>query len=371
MMVDADPCLAQALRDPSSSAIAGDVDEFIAAACRHRVLLLLGWRLRELSGLDRWPAAFVDGFLHAERQAIAVDCVRHNELAMVLAELAAAHARVLLFKGAAVAYTHYPAPHVRVRADTDLLIAFSDLAPFERVMSRLAYTRPPENSGSLVSYQNHYQKTDGYGVTHAFDVHWKISNLQSLAERLLVAELWDRRVSIPALGPGAFTVDTASALLLALIHRAGHHPGSKNLLWLYDFHVLASGLSSGQQDHVVDVALDRGLARLAADGLSVARDCFGGVALDGLIATLQAMRWRDDHVPAIEERLTQAAVLRLDLEALPNWRTRGRLIREHLLPPAGYMRTRYGVRSNALLPGLYLWRVLHGMPKWFRHQKAD
>ncbi|HEY2151707.1 MAG TPA: nucleotidyltransferase family protein, partial [Vicinamibacterales bacterium] len=228
---------------------------------------------------------------------------------------------------------------------------------------------PPENSGSLVSYQNHYQKTDGYGVTHAFDVHWKISNLQSLAERLLVAELWDRRVSIPALGPGAFTVDTASALLLALVHRAGHHPGSKNLLWLYDLHVLAGGLSSGEQDHVVDVALDRGLARIAADGLSLARDRFGGVALDGLISTLQAMRWRDDHVPAIEERLTQAAVLRLDLEALPNWRTRGRLIREHLLPPARYMRARYGVQSNALVPGLYLWRVLHGMPKWLRRRK--
>ena len=55
---------------------------------------------------------------------------------------------------------------------------------------------------------------------------------------------------------------------------------------------------------------------------------------------------------------TQARVLRLDLDALPNWRARGRLIREHLVPPASYMRARYGVQSNVLLPGLYFWRAL-------------
>ena len=68
---------------------------------------------------------------------------------------------------------------------------------------------------------------------------------------------------------------------------------------------------------------------------------------------------------------SQARVLRLDLGALPTWRTRGRLIREHLLPSTRYMRARYGVRSNLLLPALYLWRALVGTPKWLRSHKPD
>jgi hypothetical protein len=41
------------------------------------------------------------------------------------------------------------------------------------------------------------------------------------------------------------------------------------------------------------------------------------------------------------------------------------------LPSTGYMRARYGVRSNLLLPGLYIWRVLCGAPKWLRSRDTD
>jgi hypothetical protein len=35
------------------------------------------------------------------------------------------------------------------------------------------------------------------------------------------------------------------------------------------------------------------------------------------------------------------------------------------------MRARYGVQSNVLLPGLYVWRALIGAPKWLRRRSAD
>ena len=60
-----------------------------------------------------------------------------------------------------------------------------------------------------------------------------------------------------------------------------------------------------------------------------------------------------------------------DLQALPNWGARVRLIREHVLPSAAYMRAKYGVRSNAALPALYVWRVLCGLPKWFRRPAGN
>jgi hypothetical protein len=344
---------------------------FIAAATRHRVLLLLGWKLRAAGTLKDWSPEFIDAFARAERDAVAVDCVRHAELLTVVAELSAARVRAVLFKGAALAYTHYPAPHVRVRADTDLLVAASHVPALEHVLGRLGYRRPPETSGRLVSYQSHYHKLDRHGVTHAFDVHWRVSNLQVLADRLTYEELWEHRTPLAALGPSAVTVDNVHALLLALLHRAGHHPGSGNLLWIYDLHVLASLLAAEDLRRLQHVAGDRGLGPIAADGLALARDRFGTSAVDSVIDALAARRPHREDVTVIEGPWTQAGVLRLDLYALPTWRARARLIREHLLPSKSYMRARYNVRSSLLLPGFYIWRALRGIPKWFRSHMAD
>src|SRR5437764_10081876 len=143
--VDAAAMVARALRDPVTLVPAPlDVAALIAAASRHRVLLLLGWKLRAAGTLSDWAAEVIAGFQHAEREAIIVDCIRHAELASVLTELTAAGVRALVVKGAALAHTHYPAPHVRVRADTDLVIAASDLRALEDVLGRLEYIHPPE-----------------------------------------------------------------------------------------------------------------------------------------------------------------------------------------------------------------------------------
>jgi hypothetical protein len=344
-----------------------DIAAVVAAASRHRVFLLLGWLLRDAGALDEWPG-LAEAFKRAEQQALSVDCVREAELATVLHELDAAGGRPLLFKGAAVAHTHYPAPHVRVRADSDLLMTEGDLPVLEGVLRRLGYIRPVETSGALVSYQSHYQKTDRYGVTHALDIHWKISNLQALANCLTHAELWNCRVPVVPLGPSAMTVDAPHALLLALIHRAGHHPGSRNLLWMYDLHLLDNRLTADERQQFRAIVAARGLDSIAAEGLGVARRSFGDPALDALD---EAAHGPSDNSGGLARRWTHAEVLRLDLQALPDWRTRGRLLREHLLPSSSYMRAKYGVRSNVMLPALYIWRVLHGMPGWLRRPAID
>ena len=58
-------------------------------------------------------------------------------------------------------------------------------------------------------------------------------------------------------------------------------------------------------------------------------------------------------------------VLLSDLRAL-TWKERRKLLREHLLPPARYMRETYGVRAPALLPFYYAWRIVRGAKAWFR-----
>lgn len=371
---DAAAITARALRDPVDSPTEPpgfDGAALIAAASQHRIFLLLGWTLRAAGRLDAWPVEFIQTFQRAERDAVTVDCLRHVELAAVLAELGSAGVRVAVFKGAALAQTHYPAPHLRVRLDTDLLVAASDVRALEDVLGRLGYARQLETSGRLVSYQSHYDKVDRYGVLHAFDVHWKISNLQALADRLTWQELWHHRVPLAALGSTAVTVDDVHALLLALIHRAGHHPGSRNLLWIYDLHLLASRLSPDEVRQVEEIARARGLGQITARGLALARDWFGTATVHPVIDALRARGPRQEDAIVLQGPWTQAQVLRLDLDALPDWPARCRLIREHLFPSAGYMRSRYGVQSTLLLPGLYIWRILFGTPKWLRFHRTD
>jgi hypothetical protein len=372
--VDAAAIVVRALLDPIGSAPpspGAEAAALLTAAAHHRVLLLLGWTLRAAGTLEEWPAEFIQAFQRAERDAVTVDCLRHAELVTMLAELDSAGIRVALFKGAALAYTHYPAPHLRVRADTDLLAMASEMPALEDVLGRLGYARQAETSGQLVSYQSHYYKIGPYGIVHALDVHTKISNLQALAERFTCEELWQHRVPLAALGAAAVTVADVHALLLALVHRAGHHPGSRNLLWIYDLHVLASRLSPEEIVQVKEVAVARGLGHIAADGLALAQACFGTATVGPVIAALRARAPRREDVSVIQGAWTQADVLRLDLDALPTWRARCQLMREHLFPSPSYMRARYGVRSNVPLPGLYIWRVLAGTPKWLRRHKAD
>jgi hypothetical protein len=365
--------LARALRDataPSAGSVALDVERLIADARRHRVLLVVGWKLRAAGTLNEWPPEFVDAFFKAERDAATVDCLRHAELVRVLEALASAGTRVLPFKGATLAHTHYPAPHLRVRTDTDLLVAASDVLALEDVLGRLGYVRPPETSGRFVSYQSHYHRTDRHGVIHAFDVHWKISNMQTLADRFAFEELWEGRIPIHVLGSSAVTTNGVHALLLALVHRAGHHPGSHDLLWIYDLHVLASRLTADEMVRVQEFAEARGLSDIAWRGLALAREWFGTAAIDRVVDTLRHRAAHQEGAPAITDPWSQADLLRMDLDSLPDWRSRGQLIREHLLPSTGYMRSRYGIRSSLLLPGLYVWRVLHGAPRWFHKHRA-
>ena len=366
--------LAHALRAPTDAvaigAAAADADAIVAAAVDHRVLLLLGAQLRDAGTLQRWPVAFRQAFSAAERDAAALECVRRLELARVLAALDAAGVRTLVFKGAALAITQYAAPHLRPRTDADLLIDASDRAALAGALASLGYQQQNEVDGRLVSYQHHYGRHDRFGVFHALDVHWKISNRHALAERFQFDELWRDRSALTGLESPAMTVSAAHALVLALVHRAGHHPGSSHLLWIYDVHTLVSRMTMRDREAVARLAAAKGLSELVSDGLTIARETFGTPA-DAMIRALRDPFSDATPAPVLPDRWTQAGVVRQDLLALHTWRARRRLLREHLFPAPAYIRGKYGVRSSMLLPVFYAWRIVAGAPRWLRRHEPD
>src|SRR5207248_10147778 len=59
-------------------------------------------------------------------------------------------------------------------------------------------------------------------------------------------------------------------------------------------------------------------------------------------------------------RSSDLDILRSDLHTLRGWRGRAQLLREHLLPPPGYLLASYGQTRAALLPVLYIHRIVRG-----------
>lgn len=343
---------------------------FLDAAIRHRLRPLLAWRLRERGELGAWPAALREALLAAERAEAVVEITRRIELGRLLRAFAREAVPVMLLKGAALAYSCYPEPWLRPREDTDLLVRQQDADRASALLEGAGYAPFRAVRGSLVSHQQSYRRDAG-GIRHDVDLHWKAFNPVPFADLLPPEALLDAAGTIAPDGIGPARVPRCDhALLLACLHLAAHHPGSRDdLLWLYDVHLLAGRLTADQERTVLEAARGTGTGQVCARALRRAGDCFGAPhPSPGLLCGLEApaassRRGLDVYLQA---RVRKADLLRAELTAIPTWRGRLRLLRQHLFPPASYMLSGTGPRSRPLLPVLYLRRILRGAAGWFR-----
>src|SRR4051794_32059575 len=112
-----------------------------------------------------------------------------RELCRVIDTFDAAGLEPLVFKGAAVAHTHYADSWRRPRRDADVLIAPAHRADGIRILGEMGYERLPFVSGDLISYQCLHVRTGELGIEHSIDLHWRIANPQLIADMLTHREL--------------------------------------------------------------------------------------------------------------------------------------------------------------------------------------
>jgi len=338
---------------------------FLELARDHRVEHLAAWRITERKGdLDAWFGATASGLREETRTLAVIDAVRNQEIASVLAHLAGIDgAQPLLFKGAALAHSHYPHSWLRPRLDTDMLVSPSSTALVFEALRTLGYQRTTSTSGALVVAQASFTRTDVFGVTHALDVHWKIANRQVIARVTSHGDLASRSIAVPALGEAARAVSGTDALLLACLHRAAHHRDSEELLWLYDIHLIAERLTS-RDWACVEAAAGRGAVQtICHRGLALAVDYFGSPVPRQVMDVLAAARDEPSSI-YVSKNLRLVDGLLSDLRAL-SVRDGVRLVAEHVCPPAEYIRKKYGITSRRSLLVFYARRIAAGVPRWF------
>ena len=121
--------------------------EMFDAARSHRLHLLLAASLAP----GECQAAEAAALSHALKVEAALDAWRDQEASDLLDALRAAGARALLIKGAALAHTLYPQPHLRPRADIDLLIPGDSRERVERVLEARGWSHPIETEAELAT----------------------------------------------------------------------------------------------------------------------------------------------------------------------------------------------------------------------------
>ena len=365
--------LAGLLEDPLASGPADPTPQeaLLAAADDHGVSPLVGQALHRASNRDAWSMELRNRFWQATCGAAAVEAIRRHELVQTLGALADAGIRPLLMKGTALAYTVYPAPHLRPRLDTDILVRRQEAPVVAGVLRSRGYTRSSQVAGQLVSYQESFEKRAAGGLPHVVDVHWKVSNPQVFADLLSHDELARESVAAPSLGPAARAMGPRHALFMACVHRVAHHQDSERMIWLYDIHLMVRAAGRQTLEGFVALARETRTRAVCHHGLTRAAERFGAPVPDCVTEplTVHPDEATEPTADFMEGPMHKVDVLRSDLRHLQHRSDRLRLLREHLFPPASYMRRRYDGASQTMLPALYAHRLVSGAWKWLR--RAD
>jgi hypothetical protein len=341
-----------------------DVSAFLASAAMDGVVGLLYARVHASGAVPRLPPELVEGLRAGAHRQAATEMAQRLELQRLVAAFRASGLDVLLMKGASLAYDVYLDPAWRVRSDVDLLIRARDRASVRSVLHELGYVSFTAQSGEFVIAQFQCERIAASGIRHLCDVHWKIVNRLRFADAVQFDELSDAAIPLPMLGPGARGLGRMHALWLACVHRAAHHYDQDTLIWLYDVHLLVETLDADAFERFVALAERSGVRRICLRALLLARTRFATNIPPAVIAALEAAPPDEPSTVFLNPNIRRIDILRDDLRALPNWRARLMLLKEHVFPSATYMREGYAPGSSAPVLWLYLDRIVTGARKW-------
>lgn len=313
-----------------------------------------------------WPPAVTQPLVARARAAAALELARSDEIRRVLDALAGADVHAVVFKGSALAYSTYPHPALRPRADTDVLIRRGDRDVARDALLGLGYRLLPSGAGDLVFRQFEMQRRDEHGLVYAIDLHWQISNQERFASMFDEDELWERSVRVPALGAAARAAGPADALLLSCIHPVMHHRDDERLIWIYDTHLIASSFDDRTWATFTALARAKSIAAICAHGLALAETRFGTIVPAAVTSNLHdAARRHEPSASYLMPRRRWRDEVFANLGALPGWRARLGLLREMAFPPAAYVRRAYALDDSRLgwilLPVLYAHRGIKGV----------
>ena len=251
--------------------------------------------------------------------------------------------KCILFKGMALAHTHYPEPWLRPCSDSDCLIAPSERKKFDNAFQKLKFEKLFAIEGELLSYQSSYARLLTGKTALNIDLHWRINNRQILAKTYDLSELSERATSIESLGHSVLLPSAVDSIIIACLHRLGHHANDERLIWLYDIHLLANSLNEGDWNELCLLCKDKQLAAITLDALKICNDLLGTEIPSQVEQSLKELARRKEASKLfLQRQLSEWRIFTQDLKALDGIALKLQLIGEHLFPSSDYIREQMG-----------------------------
>ncbi len=328
---------------------------------------LVWWKLRRwaASGEGRLAANsplrnLLTVLAPAYYETLARNTLLLRELARILEAFDAAGIETIVLKGAALAQTVYEDIGLRPMNDIDLLVRPEDVEKAVAIMRRLDYqlNAPPEHRRGMWK-TIHYD----YPLKHRDDgllveLHWNVIGPHSDWREPPTEILWDSpyRWRLPAgkefrvLPPLLFLSSLAAHLLFR------HGLSRARLLWYMDIYFLAQYIESRPDVKADDFPA---FAPWETSGAMALRNV--EVLFDTPMQLFQIApeMYHSQTVKFISRKteVTQTHSLEIlqRLKKQPFQKSKT-VVLGYLLPSATYMRKRYSIRHNALLPFYYLYR---------------
>ncbi|NKC10959.1 MAG: hypothetical protein GKR94_01755 [Gammaproteobacteria bacterium] len=360
--IDFAPLMAKILAgEPVPWPAGSDVAAFVLEARQHGVVPLVQRSVHAHTAFVPAPEPALTEALARIARSEAANVVAQDTVAgLALRVLAGADIPVLLMKGGALAYTHYPHPELRPRVDTDLLVAPARFARALAQLVRAGFRQLPVLDAPLLMRQATLQYEVGAMLRGSIDVHRAVSNRPKYARAARFDELWERARDVALAGVEAKAPDDADALILASIHLAGHHPTERRLIWIYDLLLLLLELGPEGLAAAARRAGLKGCLPALVRALGEVGPFFSASLPVELRPALSAL---NRTTPRLAREPTRLHVLANDLRAMDSHGEQMRYLCQHLFPPPAYMHARYGVTSRAWLAWLYLRRIGAGIAK--------
>lgn len=257
----------------------------------------------------------------------------------------------LIWKGAALAYTHYQDPSLRPRVDSDIFILQSDKQKLFSTLKEHGYTLEP-NQQDLLGQISFSKKINQ--LTVIYDIHWDLFAQQTLKSLFNFEELWSTRKRLSHV-PG-FTVSAPAALCLACLHWVAHHHSSEEAFWSTDIQLLSANHSTDWWSSFKKLCDDKKISFLIHKTLERAH----------VESPWRAAEWSDDE-PYTYLLLPERS---LWIDFKKDWSRlsmseRISMLYRHLFPQNSYMRYKYNVSEGGTVLPYYVIRILKGFTKIF------
>ena len=307
------------------------------------------------------PAELLEPLSTRARLCAARSLLCQAEARRIQQALSAAGIGGLWLKGIALGHWLYPSMHLRDVADIDLLLPdHATTLRAAQVLMPLGYALPnPHIAGDLVV---HELLAWSERAQLELDLHWALSNDALFASRFAWEGLHDDAIPLPALGAGARGLSAVHALLHACMHRALNHlTGRENRLrWLYDIHLLWTGLAAPEQARAVALAIEARLAEPVLDALLATAPRFG-TRLDA--SCIESLRTAAVGEPLRSSRLRSWSYFQRSTLRTLTGAHKLRWLRQMLFPDFAHLQARYGVDGAGRIR-ILLRRLRDGVGRW-------